>query len=206
ILATLNMIVMKKSVFIFVLLCQFGLFAQNPDLFNRSWYVTEMQIDGEMVPIPDIPFDRPEGCVVGLRMYGANPYEEGIADLAICIACSADLSDITNTEFKSTGVACLACMDCGPCNPNYSYPNCGMFSEFEGKQIGFFEVIYPEYELISYEIEDLGNVHLSLTLSKENVDYIIYGTEEVLAINEHSISQLAIYPNPSSDKFTLSYS
>jgi hypothetical protein len=195
---------MKKSIFfIFIALLAFESKAQQQDLFDRNWYATEIFVDGNLIPIPVLSVNSPQGCFVGIRIYSHNN-NEGAIDISICWPCQAHIVSITNSSFVSLGFACLACDYCAPCHPNKPYSLC------EGPDNNLINIqhikntFFAEYQgTYTYTITPVPDNHFQLKIDKANGDYIIYGTESTLSIHENETLTFSIVPNPTSNILTL---
>lgn len=193
---------MKKQILIPALffICLIG-HSQQEDLFDTRWYATEMVVGGNIIPIPVLTSNQPEGCFVGMEMI-SDGNDGAEIDIALCWACYSWVHTIDSSSFVSAGNGCLLCIDCGPCNPDGTATICtqGHLSEFESGQFDFYE----EFDVtFTYSITPLPDDHLELRIDKPNGDYIIYGTESTLSIQENEILSFSITPNPASSNFTL---
>ncbi len=175
--------------------------SQNQNLFDTKWYATEMVVGGNTIPIPVLSSNQPEGCFVGIEMLSMGNDEAEI-DIALCAACYSWIHSIDASTFVSGGNGCLLCMDCGPCDPDGAATICaqGNLFEFESKQFEFYDTYNAIY---SYTITPLPNNHFELKIDKPNGDYIIYGTESTLSIQENELLTFSIVPNPVSSIITL---
>ncbi len=193
---------MKKPILIIVLffLNLIG-HSQQEYLFDTRWYATEMVVEGNTIPIPVLTSNQPEGCFVGMEMI-SDGNDGAEIDIALCWACYAWVHSIDSSSFASGGNGCLLCMDCGPCNPDGTATICtqGFLDEFESKQFDFYEAFNT---IFTYMITPLPDDHIELRVDKPNGDYIIYGTESTLSIQENEILSFSIVPNPTSSTLTL---
>lgn len=194
---------MKKSILIaFLIFCSFITNSQQQDLYNTAWYATEMVVDGNTIPIPVLPSNQPQGCFVGMEIF-SNGNNQAWIDIALCWGCSSEIHSIDSSSFIGWGNTCVLCTDCGPCNPDGTATICtpgSPLDEFESDQYDFYEA---EGVTFTYTITPLPGNHFELKVNKPNGDYIIYGTESTLSIEENKIITFSIVPNPTSSTLTL---
>lgn len=149
------------------------LYAQNPDLFENTWYLHNLVIDGDsyIPPVNDeIPF------------VPADFYENGIINTGMCEESgTGELEYIGTTEFDVLNMAFLTggCYQNHPHNQEYS----GLYQQF------WSNLLY------SYEITKDGQ-NRTLIITSPNGDYAIFGNEAPLSIDDFTDSKFLIYPNP----------
>jgi len=195
---------MKTTFLIFLIfLTSLCLYSQQEDLFDRNWYATEMVVDGNTIPIPVLSVSSTQGCFIGIRIYSHNN-NEGAIDISMCWPCQAYIVSITGSSFQSLDFACLTCDYCAPCHPNYPNSICeGADNDLVNIQ-HIKNTFYQEYEVTySYTITPLPEDHLQLKIDKPNGDYIIYGTESTLSIQENELLTFSIVPNPASSSISI---
>lgn len=186
-----------------VLFMNFNFYSQQQDLFDTKWYATEIFIDGNIIPIPVLSVNSPQGCYIGIRVYSYNN-GEGAVDISICWPCQAHIEQITNTSFISNGFACLTCDFCAPCHPNKPESICEEFDNGISEIQHTINDFFGDYQVeIIYAITPLPEDHFQLKTEKLNGDYILFGTESTLSIQENETLTFSIVPNPASNTLVL---
>jgi len=181
---TLFNLKMKNSKFVFLLFlfsslggAGGSLYAQDPQLFQNTWYLHELVIDGisNIPPINDeIPF------------IPAQFYENGILDTGMCKNTgSGDLEYIGADGFLVLEMVFLQ----GEWNENIPFNQdfSNLYQNFWSPLVGSGTIIY--------DITEEGNT-LSLTITSPNGDYAIYENEAPLSIDSFSNFEFIFYPNP----------
>ncbi len=176
---TINLKLLLGFVFIFNLQAtitneqSYTLYAQNPDLFENTWYLHNLVIDGDsnIPPINDeIPF------------VPADFYENGVINTGMCEETgTGELEYIGTTEFDVLTINFLTggCEENQPHNQQYS----SLYQSF------WSNLLY------SYEITKDGQ-NRTLIITSPNGDYAIFGNEAPLSIDDFTDSKFLIYPNP----------
>ncbi len=169
-----------KNIFTFLLLIiSIQSFSQDIRLFEQTWYLHDLIIEGES-NVPPINNEIP--------YVAANFYENGIFESGMCEnGFGGQLEYLSNTEFDILGIAFLlgGCYQNEPYNESYS----NLYS-------GFWSYL-SENTLVNYEIID-DEQNRTLIITGSNNDYAIYGNE-LLAVEDFKGEAFSIYPNPTED-------
>jgi hypothetical protein len=154
-----------------------GLYAQDPQLFQNTWYLHELVVDG-ISNIPPINVEIP--------FIPAQFYENGILDTGMCENTgSGDLEYIGIDEFLVLEMVFLQgeCYENIPFNQDFS----NLYQNFWSPLVGS--------GTITYDITEEGT--LSLTITSPNGDYAVYKDVVLLSIDSFlSNYKFMIYPNP----------
>ncbi len=176
---------MKKILLILALAFLTKSFAQDPQLFENTWYLQKIILDDgtEHVPIPndDVPF-------VALTFYDDTPYN---FETSVCNSFGAEVNYQSNNNFLITHSESTLIF-CEPVENFY----------FEGIQFGFFteggdHIIDP----FSYVISSNGN-EKTLIITNTRNDIAIYG-DQILSLGQFENVQFSIYPNPVKNIITV---
>jgi len=154
-----------------------GLYAQNPDLFDYTWYLHNLVIDN-ISNIPPINNEIP--------FVPAEFFETGTLFTGMCEnGGSGELQYIGTNEFLVLEMNFLQgeCFHNLPFNQDYSNLYQNFWSPLAGSGTVFYEII------------EEGDV-LTLTIISPNDDFAVYKNEAPLSINDFSNSKFLIYPNP----------
>jgi hypothetical protein len=173
---------MKNLILIFVLIFSLKFYAQDPQLFENTWYLHNLIINGQTLPppsnseVPYIPLDF---------------FENGNDDFTttVCNSFSGTLvyggsENFTIQDYSLTLIFC-------DLEENTIY---------EGIYLGFFfdpTTQDPYIEPFPYTITVNGSAK-TLIIENVNGDQAIYGNE-ILSTIDFKSSKLAIYPNPATD-------
>jgi heat shock protein HslJ len=157
-----------------------GLFAQDPELFNHTWYLQKIVLeDGtEHTPIPndDVPF-------ITIIFNDEIPY---YFETSVCNTFFGSLIYNSNQSLTIQESA-MTLIDCKPVE-NYS---------FEGIQFGFFLDNNNNHieDPFPYNITTAGNGDKTLTIINVRGDEAIYGNL-LLSTGQYDSVQFQLYPNP----------
>lgn len=178
---------MKNIYLILALFFCFTGSAQDSRLFENTWYLRLMLIQGDML---FVPLDNDEVSSVPLVIDENNM----VLETSVCSVGRA------NVEFN-------------PNNSSFYFPE-GMFLTINNCDIGeneIFEEFYFDYMfyagyptpqgIFAYEIIDEGDGDLTLIITSPDGE-AIYGNH-LLSKNDFTDSHFAIYPNPASEQLTL---
>jgi len=173
---------MKKLLFLFIISC-FSLqsFAQDPQLFENTWYLQNVIIDGN----DNFPPSNSEVPFITVNFYPTEFFT------AVCDALSGSIIyDMVNPEFTIN-----AGMTLGGCT----------IQENSNFQIIYLEDFYFNHmsDAFSYVIVDEGNGSKTLTVTNSSVNESIYSSE-LLSTQEFLTNLFSIYPNPVKEKLFIS--
>ena len=183
--------------------------AQDDYLFDRDWYLHELNINDTAIDVPVLPTNPPTDCIVGIlfEQYDMGGETEYIIDLGICnmfhlvLPTFDDSTFITLDDGQFTGI--------GPCYTGSTelgctpIPGSGWLLDFEQIYYSFYDV---EDITFTYTIETTlieGNEVIILDVQKPNGDYAIYGETPPLSVTSNTLSNVAIYPNPATNFLTV---
>ncbi|MAZ72039.1 MAG: hypothetical protein CMC70_02730 [Flavobacteriaceae bacterium] len=171
---------MKKKLFLVVIaLCSKALVAQDPQLFETTWYLQKLTIDTNDIFPPNTEFIEYDETNFFL--------EPPTISTGYCDAFGIEvLYSTMDDEFEALSVVELGgtCIDIDNIN-------------FTSEYYSFFEDGTGIKNPFAYEITDSGGA-LSLLISNVNGDTALYG-DETLAINEVASPSLSVFPNPVMD-------
>lgn len=177
---------MIKRIFIlvFFISINFSLSAQDPQLFENTWYIQNITIDGVTTPMPSssepIPYDETTFFIDLPGML-----------TGYCDSFGAEVVyDTTENTFESLGFVELG----GSCN-NIENLN------FTALYFSFLDNSQP-LEIFEYEITTSGDSK-SLLLTNRLGDTALYGNA-LLAVNEVEKLTISLFPNPANDKLSIS--
>lgn len=154
-----------------------GLYAQDPRLFENTWYLHDLFIDGDS-NIPPVNAEIP--------FVPAVFYENGDFFTGMCEnSGQGELEYIGSTEFNVLEMNFLQgeCYQNNPQNQDYS------------NLYQLFWTTLSGGPPVSYEIIEDGQIR-TLIVTDLDDDFAIYGNEIPLSIDAFSISFFLIYPNP----------
>ena len=176
---------MMKKIYTLLLtvLCSSFSYAQDPELFEHTWYLDKIVLENgdEHIPVPnnDVPH-------IALMFNGQEPYN---FETIVCNDFVAELDYDSNISFAITHSE-MTLLICEPIE-NYS---------FEGMHFGFFltetndHIEAPFY----YEITTDENDNKMLIITNEREDQAIYGNQQLSTTQFENI-RFSVYPNPVSE-------
>jgi hypothetical protein len=162
-----------------------GLYAQDPELFEHTWYLTKVTIDDiDYIPsdygfYPNILFTEFEGI-----------YELSFAD-PLNISCSYEIFNFQTNPYRfdinENAWVCLPDNTCGdPGNPedpcNIIYGN-------------HAQIYFGKSSPLIYAIEYNGNETYTLEIINNQGDQAYY-LSEFLTIGDFKLIEISLYPNP----------
>lgn len=184
---------MNKLVFfsIFLLLSTYGK-AQNPDLYNQTWYLHEI-IDEE----------SEDFYVEGYQPYGGDPEIEQITPYFILDS---------NLNFNGVGI-------CNPFNgvleydetsdsfraisTNVETSSCGVFEDMDEPRVigpfGFIDSDPTSFTIINPTITNDEDGYQTFSFITQPFVNYTYRNVSVLSVNDFEKDVFTIYPNPTSD-------
>lgn len=177
---------MKYIYLILIALIGFTSSAQDPRLFENTWYLQNVIIDGQ----DNFPPSNEEVPYVPLWM------EQNHLETSVCDTGSGmiEFSSIDSSFFFTNGMA----MTLG---------NCYISDNFPFQVIYFHDFFNSNYitvdDIFVYEIIDGGDNNYTLTITSAEGNQAIYGNQ-ILATEDFKEFQFYIYPNPASDHLSLS--
>ncbi len=174
---------MKKLLYILLFNISALGFAQNPILFETDWFLIELAVDGDGVPIPNNGEINTVPLSLSIDLLNTLP----------CNSYSGDVSDFSNDSFKMDNFGIL--------EYNCSLQETQIFEE--RYTFGFFLDDIAGEKTFNYVLDFGENDTRMLTITNPNGDIAIYGNA-ALGINELDISQITIYPNPANKILILS--
>lgn len=178
---------MKYNHLFLIALIGYSSSAQDPRLFENTWYLQNVIIDGQ----DNFPPSNDEVPYIPLLIYESGfLLETGVCNMGTGIV---DFSLIDSSFFFIDGMS----VTLSECNNTEN-------GVFEGIYFdGFFNSGYITVnDIFFYEIIDDGDGGYSLTITSPSGDQAIYGNE-ILSTNDFKDSQFAIYPNPVSEHLAL---
>lgn len=178
---------MKCIQLIFIALICYTSSAQDPQLFDHTWYLQKVIINGQ----DNFPPSNNEVPYVPLMIYEGNMLlETGVCNMG---SGTVEFSLIDSSFFFTNGMS-VTLSDC----------NNSQNAVFEGIYFNdFFNAGYITVnDAFFYDVIDNGNSNYTLTLTSPNGDQAIYGNQ-ILANNDFEDLQFAIYPNPASTHLNI---
>jgi hypothetical protein len=178
--------IMRNILIISLSLFSLQAFSQDTRLFEQTWYLHDLVIDGEsnIPPINnEIPFIPAEFFETGELFTGMC--EEG---------GYGELEYFGTTEFEILNIAFLA----GGC-----YTNWPINQQYSGLYQGFWGLLQDG--IVTYQIIDDGQLR-TLIVTGVNNDYAVYRNEKlVLSLEDISKSEFLIYPTIVRTNFKINY-
>lgn len=165
-------------------------YSQDPDpaIFEDSWYLTELTVDGSIVETPS----NPDFSLITLDLRELPTM--GMTTV-VCNSIGASITEFTDTFFDTNGFAL------------FTY-NC-----FEPSTFVFESIYFTEFyldgnlkETFTYLIESGTNTILWLTVTNVNGDTARYGNLAALGIEDVVDNTFVLYPNPVTEKLFLQLS
>jgi len=159
------------------LLTSFSSFAQDPQLFDNTWYLDDLIIDGNSNP-PTIYFDPGD-----IRLFFFENPPDGLNfRTTVCLEVETEVSfDNPNSSFF------------------FELPFAGGGIECDILP-GMYEALYFDFFIDEIDFPFVYNVSSSngillLTITSESGDQAIYG-DQILSIRDKETSLISIFPNP----------
>ena len=176
---------MKKLILLIsALLVYASSLAQDPELLDRFWYVTKLNLSGNDFFPPEYDPDY------GYHFLYIHYEGSGVGDffLESCHAGAAGVTfDGEPNEFNVELPIVILLSDCF--NNDYQ--------TYENMYFGFYDD--NAAEPFTYEITDEGNGALSMIVTASNGDKVYYGND-LLTNGDLSIADFHVYPNPVQDE------
>jgi hypothetical protein len=181
-----------KRLLIFAILLSIGssTFAQDPDPnLLRTWYLHDLVLSGESNVPDNLGVDVTTQFWVDLVFQGYGIYVP-----------LSDQTDIYSLEYEVgtsnfTTTFQFSIVDTELCFSNACLLFFQLFSNFYWLSKGI-----P----MDYEINDVGGGDLQLIITDSIGDQAIYYSYELLGVDEFDSSSLTLFPNPVSDRLTIS--
>lgn len=162
-----------------------GLYAQDPQLYDHTWYLTKITIDDiDYIPsdygyYPNILFTEFEGI-----------YELSFAD-PLNISCSYEIFDFQSNpnrfDINANAMSCL---------PDQTCLNAGDPEDPCSIIFGNHALIYNEKSSpLTYEIEDNGDDIYTLEIINNQGNKAYY-LSEFLTIEDFNLNEITFFPNP----------
>lgn len=175
---------MKKLIIIILsLFVYISTYAQDPQLFESTWYLQKVTIDGN----DSFPPSNEELSSVPLYFNEANM----LLETSVCNVGNGEIEfDNTNVDFSFINGLAVTLLPC----------------DIEDNNV--FETIYFDFYLneitepFSYSIVDEGNGSKILTITNSSGDEAIYSSV-LLSIIDFSKKPISIYPNPVSTTLNI---
>lgn len=171
---------MKIVTYIITCLCFINTQAQDPRLFEQSWYLNELTINEVEIDIPSN--DELEAVYLNINK---NSFVTGVCDETGTV-----LNEFNNETFIAETFVFFEIM----CN----------VSENQSFQEVYFEQFLSIFEvdvLFNYELVEDGD-SLTLFITNTGGDVGVYGTES-LAVSQYSEASFVVFPNPATDVLYL---
>jgi hypothetical protein len=177
---------MRNILIISLSLFSLQAFSQDTRLFEQTWYLHDLVIDGES-NIPPINNEIP--------FIPAEFFETGELFTGMCEETGyGELEYFETTEFEILNIAFLA----GDC-----YTNWPINQQYSGLYQGFWELLQDG--IVTYQIIDDGQLR-TLIVTGVNNDYAVYRNEKlVLSLEDISKSEFLIYPTIVRTNFKINY-
>ena len=176
---------MKHLLLVLSLTCTLQCFAQDPILYEHTWYLHDLIIDGTSNPLP------PDALIIPLFFTDEPPGDLNFQTIVCQEAVSEVMFDDPNSSFSFVQGFFVGGIEC---------EFMSTAEEFETKYFDFFrdEISFP----FVYGISS-SNGNFTLIITSESGDRAIYG-DQLLAVNDENLVEVGMYPNPVSDLLTLS--
>jgi len=176
---------MKALIYILLFNISAISFAQDPQLFENTWYLQKVVIDG----VDYFPPSNSELETVNLEFVDHSNFYS-MATYA-CSLISADVNDIDNQVIDIYDFYII--------DGNCTLPETIAFEDLYFND--FYNWTVPD-QIFGYVIESgAGNTEM-LTLTNQQGDTAIYGNY-LLAVENVDVPKFSLYPNPVKDKLFL---
>jgi heat shock protein HslJ len=172
---------MKHTFFLLAIILFQANYAQNPQLFENTWYLQNLVIDGENI----LPPSNDEVQFVDLKIYE----NEMLLETNVCNNASGVVT-VTNSNFIFIDGLAITLSDCD--NQTNTL--------FEGIYFGFF--LANLTDPFNYSVNDNGNGDFNLIITSISGNQAIYGNN-FLSIEAFQSSQFTIHPNPAKNELFL---
>lgn len=159
--------------------------AQDPILYEHTWYLHDLIIDGTSNPLP------PDALIIPLFFTDVPPGDLNFQTFVCQEAVSEVMFDDPNSSFSFVQGFFVGGIEC---------EFMSTAEEFEIKYFDFFrdEISFP----FVYGISS-SNGNFTLIITSESGDQAIYG-DQLLAVNDEKLVDVGLYPNPVSNIITIS--
>ncbi|PKP25510.1 MAG: hypothetical protein CVU03_07850 [Bacteroidetes bacterium HGW-Bacteroidetes-2] len=153
-------------------------YAQDPLLFETDWFLMELTVDGELIPIPN------NGEIDEVTLNFIN------VDGFYTVPCNS--YNIETIDFSSTSFTIISSV--------VFDDNCGLPSTqlFEGIYTDGFFLLSTNNQPFDYVLESGANNTQMLTITNIEGDVAIYGNA-ALGLGENPLKAVILYPNPAQD-------
>ena len=181
---------MKKLLLLVLVLLSNQNYAQNAELFEHTWYLQKVVVEGDEYPIVDYYTAEP----------AITEFDEENSTIFIsvcqfnCFWATYSFDSEENTIINLSNLE--ECALTGGCLPPYNelgfYTNLyfSIFYFWDGNEILF-------NNSFTYSLETDGE-NYTLTIENTNGDYAVYGDEQ-LSTGEFEDFKFSVHPNPASD-------
>lgn len=171
---------MKKTLVILLIGFSLQVSAQDPQLFENTWYLQNLIINGDdnfppsnsEVPFVTVSFDVP------------------MFETYVCDVLNADINYNGGGEFELH-------------NAGMTFADCDIQENTE------FDILYLDdfyvaniFDPFTYTISNESNGSKTLTIISDNGDQAIYNSE-LLSLNDDSNSIISVYPIPTTDELSI---
>lgn len=180
---------MKTILYILIFNLSLISFAQDPRMFNTTWYLQNVVIGGQ----DHFPPSNSEVPYVGLSIDDTNL----LLETGVCNMGSGTIAfNNFNPSFYFTDGMSVTLSDCD------NFQN----TVFESTYFNdFFEAGYIDInDLFFYDITDDGNGNLSMVITAGNGNQAIYGNQMLSTMNFDN-PEFTIHPNPTHEQIVLSF-
>lgn len=178
---------MKKLISIFTLLLTFSINAQDPQLFENTWYLHSITVDGETHSPPNLEIEPQTGSVQFLE--GENKIT-----LYYCDGYDQSINYDSDDGFSLEGEISILVGTCGaPENWEFAAMYFSVFYDMEIAKNPF-----------SYTITTEDNGTKSLLISNPDGDSALYGNELLSTTGFNNDTDFIVYPNPAIDLLYIS--
>ncbi|MCS3869702.1 hypothetical protein J3D55_002618 [Chryseobacterium ginsenosidimutans] len=179
---------MKKT--LFFLLFSGSLFAQNAELLNNDWYISQMTISNQTTtsPVMQLAIGTSKFMNSG-NSYNFNSAYYNTAGSTITFSTTAD-------SFTRQGGGCTLAI--------YNGTNAAAAQDYDQKNCDFF-FNSVSGTVFNYQIINNGGTYKTLIITNPSTgNKIYYNNASFLGIKENNLQQsLLIYPNPVKEILTL---
>ncbi|MFY1046178.1 T9SS type A sorting domain-containing protein [Chryseobacterium sp. GP-SGM7] len=181
---------MKKTLFFLTFVNNF-IFAQNADLFNNNWYISQIILNGQTTASPVMSQGLPNSTFIqSTSGYVFNSQYFNIAGVNI------NFSQAQNS-FTKTGGGCTFA--------DYNGPNMQAAQEYDQKNCDFYvgsippSGTVPNGTVFNYQIINNGTSK-TLIITNVTTGNKVYYNNSFLGTKENALKKtFKVYPNPSID-------
>lgn len=177
---------MKLLCSIVIVLSTMQISAQDPQLYEYTWYLQDLIIDGVSNPPPP----NSDAAFVSLMFEEEPPFEISFETIVCQFMNSEVVFDNPSSSFSFLQPLDVGGIKCEPFS---------ISEEYETLYFSFFQANFNHP--FTYELDTISNITF-LTINTVDGDTAIYANQ-ILGQSDEQALNLVVYPNPTSDMLYL---